>query len=166
MFSLKSLSHESVAGALSKAERYRLLNEPAEAESICLDVLDIEPGNQQALIGLVLALSDQIPHDTQAFHNAITAANRLTGRYESAYYSGIVWERRAKARFHTGGRGVHHTVYDWMMEALKLFGKAEELRPHGNDDALLRWNTCVRFLQRHPVLAPQGEEEREVIVSE
>ena len=35
-FQLKTLSPEAVPRALAKAERYRLLNEPGEAESICL----------------------------------------------------------------------------------------------------------------------------------
>jgi len=42
-FELKTLSPESVPRALAKAERYRLLNEPVEAESICLDVLAVDP---------------------------------------------------------------------------------------------------------------------------
>ena len=62
MFALKPISHESVTGALAKAERYRLLNEPGEAESICCDILEIEPRNQPALISLLLALTDQISH--------------------------------------------------------------------------------------------------------
>ena len=73
MFELKPISHESVAGALAKAERYRLLNEPGEAESICRDILEIEPGNQQALISLILALTDQIPDDAHAFGNALAS---------------------------------------------------------------------------------------------
>ena len=46
MFQLKSLSMEGITAALDKAERYRLLNEPREAESICLDVLEIDPENR------------------------------------------------------------------------------------------------------------------------
>jgi hypothetical protein len=91
MFALKPLSLDSVAGAISKAERYRLLNEPAEAESICHDILEIEPENQQALVMLVLALSDQIAEDAQAFSNALVTAARLRNAYDKAYYSGIVW---------------------------------------------------------------------------
>jgi len=59
VFTLKLLHKEGIPAALDKAERYRLLNEPAEAESICLDVLAIEPDHQQALITLLLALTDQ-----------------------------------------------------------------------------------------------------------
>ena len=61
MFELKTLSKSAVPAALAQAERYRLLNEPAEAESICLDVLRVEPDNQDALVTLVLSLTDQFP---------------------------------------------------------------------------------------------------------
>jgi hypothetical protein len=166
MFALKPLSLDSVAGAISKAERYRLLNEPAEAESICHDILEIEPENQPALIMLVLALSDQIAEDAQAFTNALVTAARLRNAYDKAYYSGIVWERRAKARYHDGGRGLRHTVYEWMQKALQLFEQAERLRAPGNDDSILRWNTCVRFLVRHPELMARSEEATEPILSE
>ena len=39
MFELKPLSREAIPAALEKAMRYRLLNEPGAAESICHDVL-------------------------------------------------------------------------------------------------------------------------------
>jgi hypothetical protein len=166
MFALKPLSHESVTGAIAKAERYRLLNEPAEAESICHDILEIEPDNQQALIMLVLALSDEVCDDPHAFQKAIAAAASLKGAYDRAYYTGIVWERRAKARYQEGGRSIQYTVYEWIVKALQFFQEAEYLRPPGNDDALLRWNTCVRFLSSHPEIAPRAEEASEPILSE
>jgi hypothetical protein len=166
MFALKALSHASVSSALAKAEHYRLLNEAAEAESICRDVLEIEPANQRALICLVLALSDQIAQDSRACQNALAAASKLEGAYERAYYSGIVWERRAKAVNDENARGLHHTVYEWVVKALGCFDEAGRLRPPDNDDALLRWNTCVRFLARNPNLAPRSDEVREPILSE
>lgn len=166
MFALKSLSPESVPRALSKAERYRLLNEPAAAESICRDILEIEPDNQDALMCFVLALTDQIPHDNRAWQHALTATTRLAGSYDRAYYAGIVWERRAKALFHEGPRGNHHSIHEWVMRAMRCFEEAEALREPGNDDPMLRWNTCVRFLMGHPELAPRTEEHREAILSE
>lgn len=166
MFALKPLSHAGVAGALAKAEHYRLLNEPAEAESICRDILEIEPGNQRTLTCLVLSLSDQLAHDRHAFANASAALESLESPYERAYFGGILWERRAKARYHEDGHGSHHTVYEWILKALQLFEEAERQRPAGNDDVLLRWNACVRFLSRHPQLAPRSEEAPEPILSE
>jgi hypothetical protein len=166
MFALKALSHEGVASALAKAEHYRSLKESAEAESICRDILAIEPENQQALICLLLAQSDQIARDSRIFQSALAEVAQLRGEYERAYYSGIVWERRAKALHAERGRGTHHSVYEWVVKALQYFEEAEKLRPAGNDDSVLRWNTCVRFLARHPSLAPRGEEVPEPIVSE
>ena len=46
MFELKPLSRDGIAGALARGERYRLLNEPGAAESIYLDVLQIDPDIQ------------------------------------------------------------------------------------------------------------------------
>ena len=63
MFKLKPLSKEAVPAALEKANCYRFLNEPVEAESICLDILEVEPENQQAIITLLLSLTDQFGHD-------------------------------------------------------------------------------------------------------
>lgn len=166
MFELKPLNRESVPGALAKAERYRLLNEPNEAESICADILEVEPENQQALISLVLALTDQIPHSAAAFSQALAAAARLGSAYDRAYYTGICWERRAKARHHQGGYGASHIVYEWITRSLDLFREAETLRPEANDDALLRWNACVRFLNAHKELAPRPAEVPEAVLSE
>lgn len=166
MPTLKPISKDSVAGALAKAERYRLINEPTEAESICLDILDIEPENTPARISLILSLTDQIPHDPKAFSDALSAITKLQSPYDCAYYSGIAWERRAKARFQGGGQGSSHHVYDWILKAMHLFEEAERLRVHGNDDAVLRWNACVRFLNRNKQLAPSVEDVREPIASE
>jgi hypothetical protein len=166
MFELKPISRDSVPGALAKAERYRLLNEPGEAESICRDILEVEPKNESALISLVLALTDQIPHDAGAFAAALSTADRLGTPYDRAYYAGIAWERRAKARYHGGAHGATGYIYDWLVNALRWFESAQELRPPGNDDAVLRWNACVRFLAAHRELVPAAEELVAPIVSE
>ncbi len=166
MFARKPISMESVPGALAKAERYRLLNEPTEAESICRDVLDVEPDNQRGAGELILALTDEIPEDKHAFAEALAVASRMPAEYDRAYYAGICWERRAKAHHRRGGHGIHSRVYEWMVKALNLFEQAEHHRPAGNDDAVLRWNACVRYLDRHSELAPQAEEALEPIVSE
>jgi len=166
MFALKALSRESVAGSLAKAERYRLLNEPAAAESICRDILEVEPENQDALVCFVLALTDQIPYDKKAWQSGLATADRLARPYDRAYYSGIVWERRAKALFHEVNRGTDHSVYEWITRAMEYFEEAEKLRPAGNDDPLLRWNTCARFLNSHPNLTPRTQEIPDAILSE
>jgi hypothetical protein len=166
MFTLKPISRDGVDGALAKAERYRLLNEPNEAESICRDILEVDAANRQARISLILALTDQIPQDASAFSSAVSAISCLETAYDAAYYSGIAWERRAKAVHGAGVQGSGGYVYDWLVKALHLFEEAERLRPSGNDDAILRWNACVRFLDRHKELQPEAEEVREPILSE
>src|SRR6267378_1382132 len=154
MSELKQLSPHAIPSALEKAERYRLLNEPAEAESICLDVLEADPGNQQALITLLLAVTDRFSKgygvsDTQA--KEILA--RIEGDYERAYYSGILAERRAKAQLARGTPGCHHQAYEGFREAMHWFEKAEAVRPAGNDDAVLRWNTCLRMIEKNHLTA-------------
>ena len=166
MFTLKPISRDSVDGALAKAERYRLLNEPHEAESICRDILDIEPQNRQARVSLILALTDQIPQEASAFTMALEAISGLTSDYDRAYYSGIAWERRAKVSCEATTPGSHSYAYDWIVKALHLFEQAERVKPAGNDDSILRWNACVRFLNRHKELTPKIEEIPEPILSE
>jgi hypothetical protein len=158
MSDLKSLSREAIPAAVEKAKQYRLLNEPAEAESICLDVLQTDPENQQAIITLLLAVSDRFSKgygvsDTQT--KELLA--RVKGDYERAYYAGIMAERRAKAKLAQGTPGSIHYAYDGLREAMDWFEKAEAVRPAGNDDALLRWNTCARLIARNH-LVPREEE--------
>lgn len=166
MFALKPISRDSLDGALAKAERYRLLNEPTEAESICRDILEVAPANRDARISLILALTDEFTRDDRAFATAMAETANLESAYDRAYYSGIAWERRAKASHDAGRPGSSGRVYEWIVKALGLFEEAERLRPAGNDDPILRWNACVRFLERHKSLKPATEDVREPILSE
>jgi hypothetical protein len=165
MFELKPISAGSVAGALAKAERYRLLNEPGQAESICRDILEIDPNNQRP-DQFDSCLTDQIGDDARAFADALAIVDRLEAPYDRVYYAGIAWERRAKARNNGRGHSAHLYAYDWLINALALFEQAESLRAPGNDDAVLRWNACVRYLGCHKELAPAAEEIPEPIASE
>ena len=147
MFELKRLSEDAIPAALEKALRYRLLNEPTEAESICQDVLATDPDNQQALVTLLLALSDRFSEGYAAgIAQAQEILSRLRDPYERAYYAGIICERQAKIRLHQGHPGAGHDAYEFLSEAMSWFEKAEALRPPKNDDALLRWNTCARII--------------------
>ena len=154
-FELKRLSYDALPGALEKAHLYRLLNEPAEAESICRDVLEVDPDNQDALVGLLLALTDQFGRKlTGKVKEAHAILPRLTDPYSRGYYEGIICERRAKAHHRSGGPGSAHVAYHWFREAMACFERAEAIRPPDNDEALLRWNTCARILMRNPDLQP------------
>jgi hypothetical protein len=146
MFNLKPLSREAVPAALAKAKHYRLLNEPSAAESICLDILDVEPDDQDALIEIVLAMSDRFGKDYAVGDARVQDyLARIANEYQRAYYTGIVYERRAKAVLHSGGIG----AYELFRQAMDWFEKAEAIRPEDNDDAILRWNGCARVIVRN-----------------
>ncbi len=151
---LKALSREGVPAALEKALRYRLLNEPGEAESICLDVLAVDPENQQALVTLLLAITDRFE---KGYAIGVTEAQeiipRLRDPYERAYYSGIIAERRAKAILHRNGPSARSRAFELLHDAMKSYETAETLRPPGNDDALLRWNACARIITGNKLTA-------------
>jgi hypothetical protein len=150
MFELKPIHQEAVESALEKAKHYRLLNEPGAAESICLDILCVEPDNQEALVTLVLAMSDRFVRDYAIGDAQIQDyLSRITDEYERAYYTGIIYERRAKANLSKGTRGAESTAYEFFRQAMNWFEKAEAVRPPKNDDAILRWNGCARIITRN-----------------
>ncbi len=156
MYELKKLHAESVGRALEKARQYRLLNAPRLAESICLDVLDVVPDEQEALATLILALADQFLGSGVAVSRTRVedVLPRLTNPYERAYYEGIVAERRGIAALnqHTPGYSVH----GWFARAMELYAQAIELAPERNEDAVLRWNTCARILNSNPSVRPEA----------
>lgn len=159
MFELKKLSPEGVGPALEKAERYRLLNEPWEAESICRDALEADPDNHRARIMLILALSDQLRNQGAPRVTDVRAAvDALPDAYQRAYYTGIVCERYGKARLARGGPGSGAVAYDWLRQAMEWYEKAERMADPGDDSARLRWNTCARLIDRYEHLAPAPDQ--------
>jgi len=157
-FPLKPLDREAIPRALEKAERYRLLAEPEEAESICLDILAIEPDNQPALVMLLLALTDQFRVDcTECYVRAQALLPRLQEEYERCYYAGLIRERRGSAQLDKGGPGSGTIARTWLQDAMGWYEKAEAIRPPQNDDAVLRWNTCARIIMKHNLTAPAAE---------
>ena len=149
MFQLKRISKESIPSAIEKAERYRLLDEPGLAESICLDILEADPQNAKAIIILLLAITDQFGSTSAGDVNrARQLLPRLQNDYEKNYYAGIICEREGIAILNRNSHG-QFAVYEWLSEAMEFFEKAESLRPMGNDDAIMRWNTCARLIMRH-----------------
>ena len=153
MIPLKPLSADAIPAALTRAERYRLLNEPDQAESICLDILAAEPGRREAVVTLLLALTDRFGRDdTGSVARARSLVASLDSAYERAYYSGLVAERRARALLDGHSPGRARTAGHWIREAMEHFEAAEAVRPAENDDARLRWNACARVLNAHPAL--------------
>jgi hypothetical protein len=164
-FNLKSISTDGVPKALEKVERYRLLNEPSLAESICLDVLAILPKHQEVLVSLLLARTDQFDSGVN-LRSAQDVLARIEGEYERAYYAGIIWERLGHAHLRQGGPGSSANTYHALREAMEHYERAEALRPPANDDAILRWNACARVIMRSPEIRPLPDVEVQPITSE
>lgn len=145
----KSISHPGINAAIAKAERYRYLNEPEEAESICRDILEVDPTHQLAQRILGLAITDQFTGGVKdRFTEAGTVFNGLNEQYSRFYYTGILHERHAKAQLRAGRPAP--AVAAELEEAMRCFERAEEIRPTGNDESILRWNRCLRLLQSMP----------------
>ena len=137
--------------ALEKAERYRLLNEPAQAECVCRDLLAVNPKNQNALVVLLLSLTDQFSSDCRrCFDHAQEVVPQLQDEYQRLYYNGLIWERQDHARAVTGegqpGNGCIANA--WIRQAMDFSARAERIRPPANEDAILRWNCCIRLCER------------------
>ena len=53
-------------------------------------------------------------------------------------------------------------AYEWLLAALHGFDRAISLKPAGNDDAVLRWNACVRAIEHLP--APSAADRTETAI--
>jgi tetratricopeptide (TPR) repeat protein len=156
MLELRKITRQGIPHAIAKAERYRLLNEPQEAESICRDILAVDPENQEVQVMLLLTITDQFGKTAASPGDAQKVLANLRGEYDRAYYSGVISERWGKSRLR--GAGHHGMATGFFREALEWFARAMELAPPGNDDAILRWNACVRFMEQNPHLRSEVEE--------
>ena len=167
MYQLKPISRDAIPRAIQKAERYRLLNQSWAAESICLDILEIDPANQQVLAILVLALTDlQSGVAASGVKRAKEYLARITDEYQRTYYSGMIAERRGQALLSQGGIGSGGMAVESIKEAMHWYETAEAIRPAGNDDSILRWNTCARVLSGHTHLDRVVEETYEPALEE
>lgn len=146
---LKTISKSGIGEAIAKAELYRYLNEPEEAESICRDILAADPQNMLGLRMLGLSITDQFEgRPSDRYGEVESIFNELSDAYERLYYTGLLCERRVKAQLRVGRSP--HTLLPLLERALKCFADAEQIRPAGNDDSILRWNRCVRLLKSEP----------------
>ena len=166
MIELKTIQPETIPSAIEMAKRYRLLNEPDEAESICLDILAVDPDHQEALITLLLALTDKFADGglTPAFENAKQVVAKLDTQYCKYYYSGIIFERRAKYHLKQGGMGSGAVAHEWFVKAMDAFGTALASCDPNNQDAVLRWNSCARILNDHPDVKPDDGDQTEMLL--
>ena len=155
---IKRIHTDAIPHALGLGERYRLLNEPDQAASICRDILAIDAENQDAGRMLLLALTDQFGRgSSHSLSECESLADILKDEYERHYYRGVVYERWGRSLL--PGHTPHHVVGEWLRRAMHCYEQAEAVRPKGNDDAILRWNTCVRLMNRVPGLQSESSAE-------
>ena len=146
-FELKKLNLDGIKAAFEKAVRYRLLNQPRLAASICYDILEVDPNHENAIIELILALSDQFERGSaQTIADVNSLLTRLIGDYNKTYYNGIVRERRGTSALTSRGIGTDYVAFGFYMSAMEFYEEAEKLSPPDNNDAILRWNTCARII--------------------
>jgi hypothetical protein len=159
MTALKPISRDAIPRALEKAERYRMLNQSFFAESICLDVLLADPSHQKALAIYVLSLTDQFKGGSiGSAPKAKAALERFKGEFDRLYYGGIISERSAVALLEASRTGANDSAWLHLQDAMKAYEKADALQPDAtNDDALLRYNTCVRLIETHRLSQPTEE---------
>ena len=146
---LKRLPASSLQAAVAKAAHYRDLNQPEEAESICLDVLAVDPAHQDALKIFGLALTDRFATgQVGLLEEAVRVFEQMQDAYQRTYHLGVAWERAAKAHLE---RHETHSAAAAFESALSFFERAEALRPD-LPDPLLRWNRCVRLISNDATL--------------
>ena len=158
MFKLKPLSESALPQALEKADHYRLLNDPWQAESICHDILSIDPDNQQALVTLILSVTDQFnsPY-RKSIPQTLKIVEKLDNEYQRNYYKGLVYERQATAALKRKSPRVTYIAYEYAREAMHWYEEAEKHRPENNEESILRWNACARMITQFN-LEPAPEE--------
>lgn len=159
-FELKRLHEDSIDRAFEKMKRYRLLGEPDEAESICRDLLAIDPDMRDAKVGLLLCLTDQFGKRlVERWTDAVATLDTFEDDYDIAYYSGIMCERRAKAHYKRQTPQSGHLAHTWLEKAMEWYEKASECRRSGDDSPLLRWNSCARMIMSNPDINPESAED-------
>ncbi len=165
MFDLKPISEQSIPAALEKAKHYRLLNQPWQAESICHDILSTSPDNQSVIYVLVLAITDQFEGSSRkSLSDALEVADMLTDSYQKEYCTGLIYERQATAAVKRRSPRAGYIAYEYLVRALEHYKKAEEFRPDINEEAVLRWNACIRFLNKHKLKPAKDEGGRQPLL--
>ncbi len=98
---------------------------------------------------LVLSLTDQFEQKVTS-KEALHIVEGLPNEYHRAYYSGIIHEREAIAQFRRRpDYRSRRAAYALFQNAMEWYRKAQAIRPADDDEAVLRWNACVRFLERN-----------------
>lgn len=157
---LKKISKEAIGEAMVRAEHYRLLNEPEACESICRDILAADPDNKEAALKLLLSITDQF---FGSANPGVAAARELLDKldteFERTYFEGLIIERSARALLERAQ--YREFAYEGLREAMELYEKADAISPPGNNNSILRYNSCVRTIESKR-LEPPLPDDREL----
>lgn len=155
---LKPISKHAIPAALEKARHYRLLNQPWQAESICRDILRTDPENQKVIYTIILAITDQFEGKLKrSLSKALELVKKLTDEYEAEYCTGLIYERQATAALNRQTPRAGYIAHDYLIRAMQHYENAEKLRPATNEESVLRWNSCHRFINRHNLKSSPDE---------
>ncbi|MBX3422629.1 MAG: bacterial transcriptional activator domain-containing protein [Pirellulaceae bacterium] len=148
MLEPRRIRRESVPIALKQAQHYRLLGEPALAESICRDIIAVAPENEDAWVTLLLALTDQFDtRQGEAMDHSLRLVDHFASEFRRCYYAGIISERWARAQLRAGLP--IEAAEQWIRKAMNAFMQANELAPADDPNPILRWNSCLRLLDQY-----------------
>jgi hypothetical protein len=86
----------------------------------------------------ILLITDQFAADLHHVEPATDAWSQLDDPYERACYGGIICARKAKALLRLSTLGSTRAAVAALQEAIACYGRAELLRPAGNEDVILR----------------------------
>ena len=119
------------------------------------------------MITLLLALTDQFvsPRGSRV-REASELVEHLEDEYDKRYYSGMICERRGVASLAKAGPDSGPIAYDWLRRAMDHYESPDEVGPEGNEEALLRWNTCARVIMRDHHVRPLPEEPAHTMLEE
>lgn len=159
MADLKPISKKAIPAALEKARHYRLLNQPWQAESICRDILRTDPENQNVIYTLVLAITDQFEEGKfkSSLAKAMEMVSKLSDKYQTEYCTGLIYERQALSAYKRRTPRAGYIAFEYLQRAMKHYELAEKIRPANDDESVLRWNACVRLIQKHKLKASSEE---------
>lgn len=164
MFEIKKISKDSIPSALSRAKHYRLLNEPRQAESICRDILSVDTDHQDALLTLILSMTDQFGINSNISSSETKElCKQLTNEYQRHYYRGLIEERLGRAALRRATPRVKHIAYEYYSKAMNFYQEAEKCHPEDNEESVLRWNACIRAIQEFK-LEPSSEDHIEPLL--
>ncbi len=145
----------AIPNVLKKAKQYRLLLEPDLAISICIDIFAIDANNQEALIIYILALTDKLSNGCKVTDKKILdTIAKLSTKFYKDYYTGIFLEKKARAMLkNTMSKSFAYAAF---MQAIKAYKQAEKLADKDCSDAILRYNSCLRTIEKQHLI-PRDE---------